>query len=137
MIENMRDRIFFFGVLPTLKYLAMSGRVSHIAAGIAKVINIQPILTICDGKLDLLERVRTQRKAWARAIELSVEAAASRKIERLAMVHVTVESEAHELYKQISKAIPCPEEILYTELTPGLSVHSGAGMVGAVFVAAE
>jgi hypothetical protein len=52
MIENMRDRIFFFGVLPTLKYLAMSGRVSHIAAGIANVINIQPILTIRDGKLD-------------------------------------------------------------------------------------
>jgi len=46
MIEKMRDRIFFFGVLPTLKYIAMSGRVSHIAAGIANVINIKPILTI-------------------------------------------------------------------------------------------
>jgi fatty acid-binding protein DegV len=99
--------------------------------------NIKPILTMRDGKLDLLERVRTQRKAWARAIELSVEAAASRRIERLAMVHVSAESEAHEFYKQIRKAIPCPEEVLYAELTPGLSVHSGDSMVGAAFVAAE
>ena len=99
--------------------------------------NIKPILTIRDGKLDLLERVRTQRKAWARAIELSVEAAASRRNERLAILHVTAESEAHEFYEQISKAIPCPVEVLYAELTPGLSVHSGAGMVGAAFVTAE
>jgi len=53
------------------------------------------------------------------------------------MVHVTAVSEAHEFFKQISKVIPCPEEVLYAELTPGLSVHSGAGMVGAAFVAAE
>jgi DegV family protein with EDD domain len=137
MIEEMRERIFFFGVLPTLKYVAMSGRVSHVTAGIANVINIKPILTIRDGKLDLLERVRTQRKAWARAIELSVEAAAARKIERLAMVHVTAESDAREFYGQICKAIACPEETLYAELTPGLSVHSGAGMVGAAFLAAD
>ena len=115
----------------------MSGRVSHIAAGVANVINIKPILTIRDGKLDLLERVRTQRKAWARAIELSVEAAAARKIERLAMVHVTAESDAREFYGQICNTIPCPDETLYAELTPGLSVHSGAGMVGAAFLAGE
>ena len=137
LVDKVRDRIIFFGVLPSLKYLAMSGRVSQVTAGIANVISIKPILTIRDGKLDLLERVRTLRKAWARAIELSVEAAASRKIERLAMVHVTAESEAREFYDQLCKAIPCPDETLYTELTPGLSVHSGAGMVGVAFVAAE
>ena len=46
-------------------------------------------------------------------------------------------SVTREFFDQLCKAIPCPDETLYTELTPGLSVHSGAGMVGVAFVAAE
>jgi hypothetical protein len=32
--------------------------------------------------------------------------------------------------------IPCPHEIVVAELTPGLSIHGGPGMVGVVVVAA-
>lgn len=41
LVEGMRERIYMFGVLPTLKYLAMSGRVGYIAAGFANVISIK------------------------------------------------------------------------------------------------
>jgi len=126
-----------YAVLPTLKYLAMSGRVGSLAAGFADVISIKPILTVRDGKLDLLERVRTLKKAWKRAIELSAEAVGSSQVERLAIVHVNAESEAIEFYKQLNQAISFSGEVLYAELTPGLSVHSGAGMVGACFVVSE
>ena len=115
----------------------MSGRVGSLAAGFADVISIKPILTVRDGKLDLLERVRTLKKAWKRAIELSAEAVGSSQVERLAIVHVNAESEAIEFYKQLNQAISFSGEVLYAELTPGLSVHSGAGMVGACFVVSE
>ncbi|MFC1922638.1 hypothetical protein ACFLY4_05050 [Chloroflexota bacterium] len=39
--------------------------------------------------------------------------------------------------RQVPITINFGSEVLNTELTPGLSVHSGAGMVGAAFVAAE
>lgn len=137
LVEGMRDRIYMFAVLPTLKYLAMSGRVGHVAAGFANVISIKPILTVRDGKLDLLERVRTLSKAWARAIQLSVEAIGSRRVERLAVVHVRAESEAEDFYRQLNESFNYPGEVIYAELTPGLSVHSGAGMVGACFVVSD
>ena len=137
LVEQVRERSHMFAVLPTLKYLAMSGRVGTLAAGVADVISIKPILTVRDGKLDLLERVRTLKKAWKRAIDLSAEAVGSAQVEQLAIVHVNAKSEAEDFYKQLSEAVPFSGEVLYAELTPGLSVHAGAGMVGVCLITSD
>ena len=134
IVEQVRKRSHMYAVLPTLKYLAMSGRVGSLAAGFADVISIKPILTVRDGKLDLLERVRTLKKAWNRASELAAQAVGTNNVERMAIVHVNAQAEAQAFYNQLSRAVPYPGEVMYAELTPGLSVHSGAGMVGVCFV---
>jgi DegV family protein with EDD domain len=133
--QAVRDRSHLFAALPTLKYLAMSGRVGQVAAGIANVLNVQPILTVRNGKLDLLERVRTRSRAWARTVELTLEAAGDRPVERWALVHVVAQAEALEFEKLLRARRPFPADRILAELTPGLSVHSGAGLVGVVFVA--
>lgn len=134
LITDIQSRIHLFAALSTLKYLVMGGRVSNLAGGVATLLNIKPILTIRDGKLDLLERVRTQKKAWERVIELSADKAGGRQIEQMCILHVNALQMAHEFESEIRNHIQCPNEILYAEVTPGLSVHSGAGMVGIVFV---
>ncbi len=59
----------------TLEYLRRGGRVGAAAALIGSALSVKPLLTIADGIVQPLERVRTQSKALARLGALTVEAA--------------------------------------------------------------
>ncbi len=135
--EDVLKRSHFYAALSTLKYLAMSGRVGQLAAGMASMLNIKPILTIQDGKLDMLEKIRTKKKSWARTVELVNNAVGDKSIERMAIAHVAVPAAALEFEALLRNSLACPDEIMTVELTPGLSVHSGAGLVGVGVVVGE
>jgi len=136
-VEDVRERTYLFAALDTLKFMAMSGRVGSLTAEMANVLNIKPILTIKDGKLDLLEKVRTRKKAWRKVLELTVSGLGSGEIENIFIFHVAAKQEAKEFEKLLRETIPCPEIIPLAEFTPGLSVHAGAGMVGVAFTTKE
>ncbi|PWH12098.1 MAG: hypothetical protein DDG60_14960 [Anaerolineae bacterium] len=132
--EEVRGRTFLFGSLFTLKYIAMSGRVSSLAAGMAGLLDIKPILTLRNDKLELLERVRTQKKSWARMVELCQEQTNGKRLEKLSILHVNDPNGAQEVEKLLCAALPCPPEITRGEILPGLSIHTGTGTVVVVGV---
>jgi len=128
-IEHLRDRTIVFGALPTLKYLAMGGRMGKLAAGVGNTLEIKPILTLRDGKLDLLEKVRTWRKAKKRLVELAVEESRGAVIERVGLIHVNNEEGVLALYEDLKEALNIKIDPFVTEFTPGLSVHTGSGVI--------
>jgi DegV family protein with EDD domain len=132
--HRIGESTFLYAALSTLKYLAMSGRVGSLAAGMGNLLNVKPILTIQDGKLDLLERVRTRKKAWARVIELASSHLAGGTIERMAILHSAAPDAAEQFAALVRSELKFGGDVITSELTPGLSVHSGAGLVGLVIV---
>ncbi len=135
-IEDMKPRLNMFGALSTLKYLALSGRVGKLAAGFADTLNIKPILTSRDGKLELLERVRTNKKAMDRMLELTVQSLKGRAVERCGIIHVCNLEGAQAFRDMLIREVNCPADTLIAEFHPGLSVHTGSGMVGVAVLAA-
>jgi DegV family protein with EDD domain len=136
-ISDVGQRLHFYAVLSTLKYLALSGRVGKFVAGMADTFNIKPILTVNEGKLVLLERVRTRNKAVERLLELVRSSLNGKPIERVAILHINDLKRAGELQTQLCAEFVCPNSILTAEFTPGLSVHAGSGVVGVAVLAGK
>jgi DegV family protein with EDD domain len=132
IVKTTGPKLHTFAVLSTLKYLAMSGRVGKLVAGLADTFNIKVILTVKDGKLGLLEKIRTRRKAVERLQALLVESVNGQKVERISVIHVNEPQGAAEMEALLRETFDCPEKITIAEFTAGLSVHAGAGLVGVV-----
>jgi DegV family protein with EDD domain len=131
---DLGPRLHVYAALSTLKYLAMSGRVGKLAAGVADTFNVKPILSVQNGKLELLEKVRTQKKAVARVLDLVSQSVGDGSIERMAIIHVTNPVGARALQEQLCAQLTCPDTVIIAEFSAGLSVHAGAGVVGVVVV---
>ena len=134
--ERVRDNMHLFAALSTLKYLAMGGRIGHLQANMAGIMEVKPILTTQDGKLEVLERIRTRKKSLTRLMELVEESVGDAKIERLGIIQCACIDEAEAFLETVREHFDYAGEIPIVEFTPGLSVHSGKGLLGlAVYTA--
>ncbi|HWQ46330.1 MAG TPA: DegV family protein [Longilinea sp.] len=137
LARSMMKRTVIYGSLTTLKYIAMSGRVGKLAAGMAGMLSIRPILTSIDGKLSMLEKIRTKKGAMDRLVELVVKASEGRTIQLAAVIHAVNEPDAAALEAALREKLALPKEVPHFEFTPGLSVHTGSGLIGVTLILDE
>lgn len=136
-VRSLIPRCILYGSLSTLKYLALGGRVSNLAASMANMLNIRPILCMREGKLDLLEKVRTRKAAMDRLVELLIKAVGDKSVERICIVHVLNPEDAEFLKTKLASQLKLPAEVDFYDFGPGLSVHTGVGLVGCVILTGE
>ena len=125
-----RARIYF--LVDTLEYLQRGGRIGGAAALVGSVLQIKPILTFVDGRIDQFERERTKRRALARLKELVLTQA-----DRAGQAHVTVmHTEAPEEAKQLAASLKenlGSAEMLIMDLVPAIITHAGPGALAVGF----
>jgi DegV family protein with EDD domain len=121
-------------VVDTLEFLRRGGRIGGAAAFIGTALNMKPLLTVKDGKVDALDKVRTKSKATERMLDIVEERIGSHRPLRLATLQAAAEDEAKILLDTAGKRFH-PEESIFSEVSPVIGTHVGPGTIGLAWCA--
>jgi DegV family protein with EDD domain len=125
-----RCKVYF--LVTTLEYLIKGGRIGGASALIGSVLQIRPILTIQDGRVNVYEKERTDRRALSRLKEIVVNQIPHDGTGLLSVMHAGVPEEGHALADDLSKLINQPN-IPVVNVPPAITTHGGPGILGVGF----
>jgi predicted kinase len=115
-----------------MRFLAKSGRVPWIVNWAASLLDIKPVLAAARGEVRSHGRPRTMGNALNRIMRYLEERAGPPEQLHVAVMHFGAPERAAELVERVRKRF-APAELLLTEFTPVMSVHTGPGFVGLAF----
>ena len=120
---------FFY--VDTLEYLRRGGRIGAAAALLGGALAVKPILTISEGVVTSLEKVRTSGKALARLAELAVEAAGEGPID-VSVAHLANPDRAESLAETLAERLADQlegREVWCAQVGAVLGAHVGPGTI--------
>ncbi|WP_329522772.1 DegV family protein [Streptomyces jietaisiensis] len=120
---------FFY--VDTLDYLRRGGRIGAAQALFGSALAVKPLLRLNDGRIDLLEKVRTASRAIARLEEIVAERAAGAQVD-IAVHHLAAPERASALAERLRTRVPGLEDLHVSEVGAVIGAHTGPGLLGAV-----
>ncbi|MFK0291464.1 DegV family protein [Streptomyces sp. NPDC090442] len=115
----------------TLDYLRRGGRIGAAQALLGSALAVKPILQLADGRIELLEKVRTASKAIARLEEIAVEGAGEGQVD-IAVHHLAAAERADALAERLRERVPGLNELHVSEVGAVIGAHTGPGLLGVV-----
>ncbi len=136
LAQHARTNINVYFVPSTLEFLHRGGRIGGAAALVGTALNLKPILTLRDGRVEAIERVRTMSKALDRMMEHVSTSIDGRRPVRLAAIHAKSPDEAAQLLERARQNFSVSEvsDALCAEVSPVIGTHTGPGTVGLAFM---
>lgn len=126
MIEN--QTYMYAALIPdNLDYLRRGGRISSAAAALGNLLKITPILKVEDGGIDVLDKVRTQKKA----IQVALDSVTS--VDNYDHYHwYVVEADASELADTVAAQLQdmVSQPVVIRPIFPIIMAHTGPGTIG-------
>jgi DegV family protein with EDD domain len=129
-LEALREQMRIYFSLDDLKYGWMSGRVGAAQALMASLLHIKPMLTVSEGKLALVGRVRSRTQALRTLIDTLCEQLGDRPA-RVAVIHAHDPETAEQVRDALAQRVRAAQ-IIVSELSIGIAVHLGPGTIGVV-----
>jgi len=125
-LEKTASKIDHLFTVDTVEFLQKGGRINPGKALVANLLNIKPILTLKDGLVDPLDKVRGSKRVMDKMLELAVERGGSFSDKTVGISHADAPERAEELYLKVKKELK-PAEILISEIGCTIGTHTGPG----------
>ncbi len=124
-----RTSVFFY--VDTLEYLHRGGRIGAAATVLGSAFAIKPLLHLVDGRIELLEKVRTASRAIDRLTAIAVARAGETDVD-IAVHHLAHASQAENLASQLRTRISWVDQVYVREVGAVVGAHVGPGMLAVV-----
>jgi DegV family protein with EDD domain len=121
-------------VVDTLEYMHRGGRIGGAQRFLGTALNLKPILTVRDGRVEAQETVRTKGKATERMLQLIEQDIRGRRPLRISPLHASAPEEAKALMKAAQERFH-PDECILSEVSPTIGTHVGPGTIGIAYCA--
>ena len=130
LVERYRRETGLLFTVDTLEYLARGGRICRARAWAGELLNIKPILSIRDGEVLPVKRVRGNRKAFLEFASAFEAATSDVPTLRAGIAHAEAPERVEALVQLVGRSRPQAEIELVTTLGPVVGAHAGPGTVG-------
>jgi DegV family protein with EDD domain len=114
----------------TLEFLARGGRIGKAKAFAGQLMNVKPILSIRDGEVIPLKRVRGNRKAFQEFVDALDTQTRDEPALRVGIAHADAPERLRELEKMVRDLRPQAQIEQETSLGAVIGAHAGPGTVG-------
>ena len=137
LAERHREAPGLLFTVDTLEFLAKGGRIGRAKALAGSLLNVKPILTVDNGEVVPLTRVRGRQKALEEFRKRFVDATTDGPGLRVGFAHAEAAETVEQLRELIQAARPQAEVSLVTTLGAVVGTHAGPGTVGFFFIQHE
>lgn len=132
IVQRLRDNTQLYFLVDTLEYLHKGGRIGKASAVFGSLLNIKPILSIDDdGEVYAVDRIRGQKRAMNRIIELLKEDFGDVEV-NVNMAFADRKESAEELGELVKQNFNV-KDYTYTRIGSVIGTHAGTGAT-AVFM---
>ncbi|GCD37684.1 DegV domain-containing protein [Streptomyces chrestomyceticus JCM 4735] len=129
--EKRAEQTSAYFYVDTLDYLRRGGRIGAAQALLGSALAVKPLLQLAEGRIDLLEKVRTASKAIARLEEIAAERAGEAQVD-IAVHHLAAAERAEALAERLRERVPGLAELHVSEVGAVIGAHTGPGLLGVV-----
>ena len=129
-VRESIPRVHLVGALDTLEFLAKGGRVGKASAWIGSLLSIKPLISVSDGEVVPLDRVRTRSKSLERFHQLLKEHLPAKE---LGVMYSTDLEEAEKLVDHLKELFP-QQPVYLARFGPVLGTYMGPGCLAAATI---
>jgi DegV family protein with EDD domain len=130
LFERYKSKHGMLFTVDTLEFLARGGRIGRAKAFAGQLMNVKPILSIRDGEVVPVKRVRGNKKAFQEFVDALDTQTRDEPGLRIGIAHADAPERMAELEKMVRDRRPHSTIDMETSLGAVIGAHAGPGTVG-------